>query len=110
MVLVIEAISRGITDTVVRSSISTSRVKSMPAIGALKMPAIPAAAPQPTSIISIRGDIRNTRPRLEPMAAPVNTIGPSAPTEPPKPIVTELASTDEYILWRFNRLFFCDIA
>ncbi len=40
------------------------------------------------------------------MAAPVVTIGTSAPTEPPKPIVTELASTDEYILWRFKRLFF----
>ena len=37
-----EAISSGITVTVVRSSISTSSVKSIPAIGALNIPAIPA--------------------------------------------------------------------
>ncbi len=89
-----DAISKGIIDTVVRSSISTSMVNSMPAIGALNMPAIPAAAPQPTRIIRMRGDIRKCAPRFEPMAAPVNTIGPSAPTEPPNPIVTELAITE----------------
>ena len=71
MALVIEAISRGMTETAVRSSISTSSVKSMPAMGALKMPAIPAAAPQPTSIIKVRGDMRNNWPMLEPIAAPV---------------------------------------
>ena len=91
---VMEAIRRGITDTVVRSSISTSRVNSMPAIGALKIPAIPAAAPQPTIIIRIRGDMRNQAPRLDPMAAPVYTIGPSAPTEPPNPMVTDEARTE----------------
>ena len=53
-----------------------------------------AAAPQPTRIMRMRGDMRNTRPRLEPMAAPVYTIGPSAPTDPPKPMVTELAITE----------------
>ena len=66
-----DAISSGITDTVVRSSISTSRVKSIPAMGALNMPAMPAAAPHPTSIIRMRGDMRNICPRFEPMAAPV---------------------------------------
>lgn len=69
--LVIDAMSRGITDTVVRSSISTSRVKSMPAIGALKMPAMPAAAPHPTSIIKILGESLNIEPRFEPIDAPV---------------------------------------
>ena len=43
---------------------------------------------------------------LLPMAAPVNTIGPSAPTEPPKPMVTEEAMSDEYMLWILRRLFF----
>ena len=37
-------------------------------------------------------------PRLLPMAAPVNTIGPSAPTDPPKPMVTDEAMSDEYML------------
>lgn len=68
---VMEEMRRGITVTVVRSSISTSRVKSMPAIGALNMPAIPAAAPQPTSIINTLGDSLNAWPRFDPMAAPV---------------------------------------
>ena len=33
------------------------------------------------------------RPRFEPMAAPVYTIGASAPTEPPKPIVSALVTS-----------------
>ena len=103
-------ISRGITDTVVRSSMSTSSVKSIPAMGALNMPAMPAAAPQPTSIISMRGDRRKAEPRLEPIEAPVYTMGPSAPTEPPKPMVTELAIRDVYMLWRFRRLLFWEMA
>ena len=63
--------SNGMIDTVVRSSINTSIVNSIPAIGALKIPAIPAAAPQPTNIIKMRGDSLNAWPRLEPIAAPV---------------------------------------
>ncbi len=86
----------------VRSSISTSRVKSIPAMGARKMPAMPAAAPQPTRIISRRGDRRNACPTLEPMAAPVNTIGPSAPTEPPKPMVMPEATREAYMLRFFS--------
>ena len=92
---VIDAMSSGITDSVVRSIMSTSNVKSIPAIGALNMPAIPAAAPHPTIIMSTLGDMRNSDPMVEPIAAPVNTIGPSAPTEPPNPMVMELASIDE---------------
>ena len=34
------------------------------------------------------------------MAAPVYTIGASAPTEPPKPMVRALVTSDEYMLWR----------
>ena len=105
-----DEIRRGITETVVKSSISTSMVNKTPAIGALKIPAIPAAAPQPTSIIRIRGDILKSCPRLLPIEAPVATIGPSAPTEPPKPIVIAEAITEEYILCGFNRLLFCEIA
>ena len=74
------------------------------------MPATPAAAPLPTSIIRICGDRRKRLPRFDPIAAPVLTIGPSAPTEPPKPMVMELATTDEYVLCSFSRLLFCEIA
>ena len=34
-----------------------------------------------------------------PIAAPVTTVGPSNPAEPPKPTVNALEITDEYILW-----------
>ena len=105
-----EDTNKGITETVVRSIISTSMAKSIPAIGALNIAATPAAAPLPTSIIRICGGIRNMLPRLEPMAAPVLTIGPSAPTDPPNPIVMELATTDVYVLCSLIRLLFCDIA
>ena len=105
-----EAMSRGITETVVRSIMSTSSVKSMPAMGALKMPAMPAAAPHPTMIMSTRGDMRKSCPTAEPIEAPEKTMGPSAPTEPPKPMVTELAQSDERMLWRFRRLLFCEMA
>ena len=35
------------------------------------------------------------RPMFDPMAEPVSTIGASGPTDPPKPIVAELAMIDE---------------
>ena len=38
------------------------------------------------------------------MEAPVSTMGASAPTEPPKPMVNELATIDEYVLCDFKRL------
>ena len=107
---VIDDMSSGSTDVVVRSTINTSSVKSIPAIGALNIPAIAAAAPHPTMSMSICGGILKRLPILEPMAAPVYTIGASAPTEPPNPIVTELATIEVYILWGFTRLFFCEMA
>ncbi len=41
------AIIKGTKEAIVRSSISTSRVNTIPAIGALKIPAIAPAAPHP---------------------------------------------------------------
>ena len=82
----------------VRSIISTSSVKTSPAMGALKMPATAPAAPQPTSSISVWCSILKRLPRLEPIADPVSTIGASAPTEPPKPMVMELAMMDDHVL------------
>ena len=72
--------------------------KTRPAIGALKMPAIAPAAPHPKSIMRVRCSSLKSRPRLLPMAAPVNTIGASAPTEPPNPIVKPLATIEVHVL------------
>ena len=70
-------------------------VKTSPAIGALKMPATAPEAPQPMRIISVRWSMRVIRPKKLPMAEPVSTIGDSAPTEPPQPIVMAEATTDD---------------
>ena len=44
---VTEDISKGTIDDIVRSSISISRTKTIPAIGALKIPETAPAAPHP---------------------------------------------------------------
>ena len=62
------------------------------------MPATAPAAPQPTKSMTFRCSRLNILPKLEPMAEPVSTIGASAPTDPPKPIVSELAMSDVYVL------------
>ena len=72
-------------------------------MGALKMPATAPAAPHPTNSISVRCSILKMVPRLEPIAEPVSTIGASAPTEPPKPMVMELAMMDDQVLCRLMR-------
>lgn len=82
---------RGSMEDMVRSSSNTSITKRMPAMGALKMPAMAPAAPHPTRIIKLRCSSRKKLPRFDPMADPVSTIGASAPTDPPKPMVIELA-------------------
>ena len=76
-----------------------SSVKSTPASGALKMPAMAAAAPQPSSIVMFLYDKPALRATTEPMAAPEYTIGASAPTLPPKPMVTLLAAMELQVLW-----------
>ena len=92
----------GSSEAMLRSTISTSSVNTRPAMGALKMPAMAAAAPHPTSSIRVLLSILNSWPRLEPMADPVSTIGASAPTDPPKPMVMADAMTDVQQLWRFS--------
>ena len=84
----------GNSDAIVRSIISTSSVNTNPAIGALKMPAMAPAAPHPTSVMSVLLSRWNIFPRLLPIAEPVRTIGASAPTEPPKPMVIAEAMTE----------------
>ena len=64
-------------------------------MGALKMPAMAAAAPHPTNSMRVLLSILNNRPKLLPIAEPVSTIGASAPTEPPNPMVIADAITDD---------------
>ena len=109
-VAVTAAVSIGSSDAILRSTISTSSVNTSPAIGALKMPAMAAAAPQPTNRISFFLSMPNSLPRFEPMAEPVSTIGASAPTDPPKPMVIADATTDVQQLCAFSRDCFEDMA
>ena len=74
-------------------------MNSTPAKGALKIPATAPAAPQPRSMVIFLYESPIYRATFDPIAAPVYTIGASAPTEPPNPIVTEEATIDDHILW-----------
>ena len=67
-----------------KSARMISSAKSAPATGALNVPAMPAAAPQPTSVRSRRSSSFSHCPMLEPKAEPIWTMGPSRPTEPPE--------------------------
>ncbi|SKT63354.1 Uncharacterised protein [Mycobacteroides abscessus subsp. abscessus] len=64
----------------------SSRAKKTPANGALKVAEIPPAAPQASRSRNRRPSRRSTCPTAEPVAAPIWTIGPSRPTEPPPPM------------------------
>ncbi len=70
------------------SILRTSMAKKTPPSGDLKIPAIPAAAPQPNNIRVADGENFISLATLSPIAAPENAQGPSAPAEAPKPIVT----------------------
>ena len=98
-VAVTEEMSNGAIRVMVRSIISTSRVKTRPAIGAWKIPPIAPAAPQPIMSIMVFWSRRNSFAKLLPIAAPVITIGASAPTEPPKPMVIADPTTEVHVLW-----------
>lgn len=53
---------------------------------------MPPAAPQATSSFIWPSVTFVTRPRVEPRAEPIWTIGPSRPTDPPEPMVRAEAS------------------
>ena len=78
--------------------------KTRPVIGALKTPPRAPATPQPMRSIRLRCSRRKSRPKFDPTAAPVITIGLSAPTEPPKPMVRALAMMEDQVLWGLMRL------
>ena len=88
-------ISKGRMALPVKSSISTSKVKTMAAMGALNMAAMAAAEPHASNKVVCLALRWNNRARLEPMAEPVSTIGASKPTDPPKPTVMALDTMEE---------------
>ena len=57
-----------------------------PAMGALNVAAIPAAAPQPTRVLILSAETLVSCPKSEPIAEPIWTMGPSRPADPPDPI------------------------
>lgn len=76
----------------------TSRANTMAAMGALKMADMAAAAAKPsTATISLLLSL-NIWVIINPQAAPVTTVEPSNPTEPPKPTVRALVTMDEKVL------------
>ena len=96
----------GISAPSERSIINTSKAKKMPVIGAWKMAANAAAPPMPMSMITCLYSNFSQRPMLEPMDAPVETEGPSKPTEPPKPTVKALATMVDHMLCLLTSPFF----
>ena len=98
----------GISDAIEMSIINTSMAKIMPVIGAWKIEAKAAAHPMPISTTMFFWLSRSNCPILEPIAEPVETDGPSSPTEPPKPTVSELVMIDANVLYGLTApLFFC---
>lgn len=71
------------------------------AIGALKMEDMAPAAAQPINKVREAWFIRNILEMFEPSEAPVATVGPSSPTDPPKPTVIGAVINEAYIWNRF---------
>lgn len=64
----------------------SSTAKNTPVMGALKVAEMPPAAPQATSTRSRFSGMRTHWPKPDASAAPICTIGPSRPTDPPVPM------------------------
>jgi hypothetical protein len=79
-----------------------SAANRAPAMGALKVAATPAAAPQPTIVRSWLAGTRSSWPIEEPSADPIWTMGPSRPTEPPDPI--EIAEASAFTVTTRRRI------
>jgi hypothetical protein len=89
-VLITLANTMGLNVLKEKSRRKISRAKSTPAMGALKIAAIPPATPQATSVFMWWRLTPIACPKLLPMAAPIWTIGPSVPADPPEPMVSAL--------------------
>ena len=87
-----DAITIGVNVRKEKSRRRISRTKKIPAIGALNTEEMPAAAAQPRRVAVFCGVVLRRWPTHEPRDAPMVTIGPSAPAEPPEPMVRVAAS------------------
>jgi hypothetical protein len=80
------ASATGISERGRSSNNSSSTASTSEATGAPNTAAIPAAAPAASSTLRSFAVTRSSWPISEPMAPPVEMIGPSAPNGPPVPI------------------------
>ena len=83
----------------VKSARISSMAKKTPASGALKVALMPAAAPQATRTRNRDSGTRVRRPKVDPRAEPIWTMGPSRPTEPPPPMHSAEASALTAATW-----------
>jgi len=70
-------------------------VKTIPAMGALKIEEMAPAAPHPTRATRWRSFREKNLAMLDPIAAPLITTGASGPVEPPLPMVRQLEISRE---------------
>src|SRR5690606_40949936 len=82
-----DASNKGIMEIRVRSRLNISIAKIIAATGALNKADMAPAAAQPINKVLEAWFILKIRERLELIAAPETTVGPSNPTDPPKPTV-----------------------
>ena len=90
--------NKGIKETKVKSRLNISIAKMIAAIGALKIEDIAAAAAAPINKVRVLLFKWNNLATLDPIAALVATVGPSYPTDPPKPTVIGAVRIELYIL------------
>ena len=79
-------------------------------MGALKIEDMAPAAAQPMSKVLEAWFIKNNLEIFDPSDAPVATVGPSSPTEPPKPTVIGAVIKEAYIWNLFMIPFWREIA
>lgn len=75
-------------------------------MGALKIEDMAPAAAQPIRRVLDAWFIKNSLEIFDPRDAPVATVGPSSPTDPPKPTVIGAVITEAYI-WNLFMIPFC---
>ena len=81
-----------LTEATLNSPVNTSKVNITPAMGALNVAAMPPAAPALTRARSRDLSSFSSWPSDDPAAAPIWTIGPSRPADPPDPMVSAEAT------------------
>lgn len=86
-------------DSAVKSRRMSSIAKKTPASGALKVAAMPPAAPQATRTRIRSSATCTNRPSEDPSAEPIWTMGPSRPTDPPPPMHSAEASDFTSATW-----------